>query len=212
MKLLGQALLAVVFVVALGAGVAGAQTRINGCTTITSSGSYVLSKDITASASDLSTLQMACIVIAADLVTLDLAGHTISGPGADSGNNFGITNLSTPSSQGITVKSGTVMNFGYSAILLQGSGMIVEHVRVMNNGYVGISVSSPLGSEVNGHRIVGNIVIGNGAGILNGHGMYVQCPAVVLENVASGNGSRGLDYQILVSGIECTRLENSPAP
>jgi hypothetical protein len=198
MKLLGQALLAFSFVLALGAGVARAQTKINSCGTITESGPYVLSKDITASATDLITAGpgFVCIVIAADFVTLDLAGYTISGPGVGSVSTFGIAN--DISRQGTVVRSGTVTNFGTFGIFLQGSGMTVEHIRAMNNGSTGIAVEGG-----RGHRIVGNILVGNLV-----FGIVVTCPAVVLENVASGNGFD----TIQASGAGCTLAENSPAP
>jgi len=56
-----------------------AVTDIDKCQTITKPGSYKLTRDLTADGND-------CFVITASNVTLDLNGHTLSGPGAGGGN------------------------------------------------------------------------------------------------------------------------------
>jgi hypothetical protein len=86
---------------------------IGTCTTIDKPGSYKLEKVITATVNDLipypvpfapNTL-LACIVISADFVALDMQGFTIIGPG--SGN--GIANV--PPTRAATVSNGTVTQF-----------------------------------------------------------------------------------------------------
>lgn len=51
------------------------------CQTISQSGSYKLTQDLTANGND-------CFTIAASNVTLDLGGHTLNGQGIDGG--FGV--------------------------------------------------------------------------------------------------------------------------
>ena len=175
---------------------ASAQTKINNCTIITAPGSYVLSRNITASGTD-----QVCILIAADFVNLDLAGYTIAGPG--SGNVFsdGIAVDACCNRQGIKVHSGIVTNFRNNGVYLPGIGMSVEQVAAIANGNYGIFVGAAGAFDINGHRVVGNRALNNRVGIA------VNCPAVVLENVAAGNGT-----QIQTALFDCTALENSPAP
>src|SRR5215469_908682 len=59
-------------------------TSIYNCTTITQPGSYLVVRNVTMTASNAQTVASignpACSVIAAQFVTLDLGGHTLSGP------------------------------------------------------------------------------------------------------------------------------------
>lgn len=195
----------VLFLLGLAPGIAKAQTKIGGCTTISAPGPYVLTKNITASISDLTVVgpsnnpYSTCIVVAADFVTLDLAGYTIAGPGvAPPAPNYGITGDVVH--QGIEVRSGAVTNFSGAGIWLVGSGNTVEHVRAIGNLGSGMVIQ---GGTVTGNRVVGNTANSNG-----GFGISVACPAVVLENVATGNSGG----DIISSGSGCTMAENSPAP
>src|SRR2546428_5578353 len=70
---------------------AEAITAISACTAITTSGSYILTRNLVAAGN--------CLVVAADFVTTDLAGHTISGNGTGGG-------ITTGSDVGITVRGG----------------------------------------------------------------------------------------------------------
>ena len=67
-------------------GLAGAQTTgatpVNSCTTIDSAGQYVLTENVT---SDISNDDTACIEITAGNVTLDGAGHSVTGSGSGHG-------------------------------------------------------------------------------------------------------------------------------
>ena len=56
---------------------AGAVTPISACVTITASGSYVLTRNLVAAGD--------CLAVAADFVTIDLAGHLITGNGTGAG-------------------------------------------------------------------------------------------------------------------------------
>lgn len=107
------------------------------------------------------------IVIAADGVTLDLAGHTVSGKVARS-NQSGILFKGV---SGSTVKNGTVTGFDAGVNVEGGSGNTVREVTARDN--VNHSVVSgndwpcDLGdgitvSESRGNRILNNIVTKNG--------------------------------------------------
>ena len=194
---------------------------IGACRTIDKSGSYVLAKNLDASAGD-------CLVITAGFVTIDLAGYTITGGGTGSG----ISNSSNTIFD-ITVMNGTVTNFE-NGVALQGRGHVVDGVRAVNNGGMGISLTSPgLGPGDNqvrnsngsrngtfgiavsslfgggtrgGDSVIGNVANGNGSG-----GIFVRCPSTVLNNAASQNGDPALPTN-QISAIGCTRLGNSPEP
>lgn len=190
------------------AGTAHAQTKINDCTTITEPGSYVVTKNIRATSTNLIPPPVgnelpSCILIAADFVTLDLAGFTIDGSNLTTfANGINAPAINGPSHKGIVVHSGTVANFPGTGVHLFGNGHTVHDIRAFNNSFVGIAVGGGV-FEPNGHRIIGNTAISNGQ-----EGIVVLCPAVVLENVASGNGS--LDISA-ISGC-LTGVQNSPAP
>ncbi|MGH9900357.1 MAG: hypothetical protein ACRD68_00800, partial [Pyrinomonadaceae bacterium] len=94
-------LLAALLVVCFGAHVteaAAARKPIRSCQTIDDSGSYLLTKSLTAAGD--------CLVIAADNVTVDLNGFTITGDGTGKGITDGGAQL-----KNITVRNGGVTNF-----------------------------------------------------------------------------------------------------
>jgi hypothetical protein len=169
---------------------------IGSCQTITESWSYAVDKPITATRSDLQRFDpfSACIVIAADNVTLDLQGYTITGPGADV-RAFGIA--TDQDRTGVKVHSGKVRHFDVG-VRLSGIGLTVEQINASNNGN-GIVVFANTGI-INGHRVVANSANQN-----SGTGIFVTCPSVVLGNVATGNSIS----QIQTLGV-CTYFDNSP--
>ncbi len=178
---------------------------IDECTTITEPGSYVVTRNITATQDNVISgaagATSACILIKADFVTINLDGFAITA------SNLGSTVASGISTDGVDhygiyVHSGTVASFSRTGVVLVGEGHSVEHIRAVQNAGDGIYVASALG-VVNGHRIVANTAISNGY-----QGIYVACPAVVLENVAAGN--RVSD---IATGLSpCNSQENSPLP
>jgi parallel beta-helix repeat protein len=175
---------------------------INTCTTITQPGSYWVVNNITIATSnvqtDSATGALACIVITADFVTLDLGGHTLFGPAGGRLNGIGVRGIFSFHNNFIEVRSGAVTSL-YDGIALYGSGETVEHIRVSGALNVGIFVGI-YGSG--GHRVVGNTAMNNWDGIV-----VDSCPAVVLENSAAGNTNLQI-YEV----AGCTSSENSPAP
>jgi hypothetical protein len=174
------------------------------CTSISHPGSYQVVANITATASNVQTgVILGCIVINTSNVTLDLAGHTITGPPGGFINGAGVAGVEGLSQglEGIKVLNGVVTGL-YDGVLLYGSGHVVENVRSFNNVNIGILVyNAPIGPF--GHRVVGNTAVGNGAA-----GIYVYCPSLVLQNAAAGNGAG----QIATNGTGCTLSGNLPAP
>jgi hypothetical protein len=142
---------------------------------------------------------LACIVITVDFVTLELGGHTLFGPTGGRLNGIGVRGVFFFRNNGITVHSGVVTSF-YDGIALYSSGETVEHIQAFGNLQEGITVGS-YGSG--GHRVVGNTAMNNG----NNGISVVTSPAVVLENVATGNGN----FQIY-EAAGCASSENNPAP
>jgi parallel beta-helix repeat protein len=187
--------------------------RIQSCRTIDQSGSYVLDRNIQARGD--------CLVIATSNVTIDLAGYTITGDGT----GYGIRTPDNPatafdSHDAITVRNGTVTNFGVWGIQLPGRHQLVEQVRVTNNqrGILIFAFAQPAGNTIrnsiasgNGFSGIvlagtGNSIIGNVANANAGDGIQTGCPSTILNNVATGNS-----FDIVATGT-CTRLGNSPLP
>jgi hypothetical protein len=112
-----------------------------------------------------------CLEIAADFVTIDLAGFTISGPGGGAG----IAALT--SGQGLAVRNGSISGFTIGIDLKLADGSIVEGLRV-----VGTSVSNVDGTIASG-IMKGNTVISYQTGII--------ATGTVTGNYALSNSSIG---------------------
>lgn len=177
-----------IFSLAIGATRASAQaTVIAKCTAITNPGSYVLTKNLTASGD--------CLVVEASFVTIDLFGHVITGDGTGKGVSSVDDALT-----GIVVRNGTITNFNRGIDLLgpesviermllignAGSGLVVAPVSIVRdnvvtrNGGDGIKASSQ-------SLVTGNVVFGNG-----GTGIGAFIISVVTGNTTSGNGGHGI--------------------
>ena len=195
--------------VLLGAVTVAYAADVNGCTTIEQPGLYVLMRTFTAPPQNFSPAvenQVACIVIAADFVTLDMAGNTIIGPGTCS-KCVGVA--TDRDRRGVTVRDGSVTGFK-NGVQLIGPGPTIEHVRAIANSGIGIIVGSNFIATASsiGGRVVGNSAVDNLLG-----GILVQCPAVVLENIAvSGGGPASIEASPGPGPAPCTLLQNSPAP
>ena len=103
-----------------------APTLIHACTTISSSGSYVLGSNLYASGD--------CIVVDAPFVSIDMAGFAILG----NGDGAGIRADSGAERGGLEVRGGTIADFhtgiGSDARVVYG-GVIVEQMRLVSNFY-----------------------------------------------------------------------------
>lgn len=207
-------LLAALLVVCFGARVAeaAAPKAINSCQTIDESGSYVLVRSLTATGN--------CLVLAADNVTIDLDGYTITGDGT----GFGIWDGDT-ARQNTTIRNGVITNFGTGIDLSGGttpsSRSVVERVRAVQNTNAGIRsgsnsiVRDNIASD-NGNRGIfargGSLITGNVANNNAGFGIGADCPSNIIGNTATGNGGSNILTITPAGGAVCTLHNNNPAP
>jgi hypothetical protein len=199
--------------VGLPGAIEAAPTSISACGTLSAPGAYVLANDLTASGD--------CLIVAADFVTIDLAGFKISG----NGTGTGITdNLHTR--VGIAVRGGTVENFAAGILLLKTTGAVVEQMRLFGNSGIAIFMGKD-------SVFRWNVVSGNGPGISDpvisifenslvahnvvsdskGHGMVVFGRSTVTGNTVSNNtismnGSPGLSVNCPSNVVSNTGLGN----
>jgi hypothetical protein len=217
---------------------------VGSCRVIDKPGSYALTKNIIAKATDLKAVPggvPACILIIADFVTLDLRGHTLTGPGS----GFGIYSTGNSSGRAPSathVRNGSVTNFD-RGIALEGDGHAAEQVRLLGNLGAGLTFDG-VGSRAEAVHTLNN---GNGILCFGGFGHSVQhshasqngtginlgaCPgSSIVANNVSGNGGDGIVAKcpsVIVQNMAfqnagsdiltdlpvpaCTRADNNPAP
>ena len=108
------------------------------------------------------------VEVEADDVTLDCAGHTISGPGTRAEDEY-----------------------GFIGILLDGrTGVMVKNCRVSGFDY-GILLTARLGSGSDGNRVIDNAAFGNR---LDGLRVNESAHNVLTGNIASSNGEHGFAF------------------
>lgn len=150
--------------------------------TLTLSGSYRLSGNLTVPDANTS-----AIVVAADVtgVTVDLNGFTISGPTVCGG--FPIVcsplgsgiGVSAPNgARAITVRNGTIVGMGTSAVQLLSSLNTVDNISAISNGQVGIFASLA--------------TVTNNRALKNGFNGLLVGNSVVMHNLAVQNGGAGI--------------------
>jgi hypothetical protein len=181
--------------------------KIKKCQTITQPGSYELANNLTATSTNGN-----CLVIAADFVTIDLAGFTIHGAGIAPGGSNSNGILSAPGAgellHGIAVRNGSVSNFFNAVQLDSAEGSIVERLRVFGppsppGGGIGISANgivkdnTVVSIPAAGITATG-LVTGNG-----GQGIAVRCPTNVTNNTAVNNESN-----LVLLGEGCNDTNN----
>ncbi len=188
---------------------AAAAQRINACTTITQSGPYALTRNLTATGD--------CIIVATDFVTIDLAGFTLTG----NGTGTGIRASGLVNQKGIVVRDGMVVNFNRGVDLSNILDAVIERVYAVDNVEVGIfggdfstlnrnvargGVNGVIG--LHGSIVTGNIIAGasanglvvDGGGLATGNnargnggaGIFVTCPTNVIGNTATLNSGGNL--------------------
>jgi hypothetical protein len=196
---LGVAAIAVVAVG--GPAPAAAVTPVAACADLTKAGeTYVLTADISSGP------DLACFRVLADRITLDLAGHTITGPGTG---GPGTTSVAIHDSNGTrtwtVVKNGSVTNFEGGIVLNfssrstirgvttsdNGDGMLIGPTSLVKDCIVQRNLRNGIvtldGVQVEGCLIGGPEGDGNGGfGLIGGQRMLVT------RNTASGNGSSGI--------------------
>jgi hypothetical protein len=140
--------------------------------TIAASGSYYLTGNVTADYG---------ITITAGDVTIDLNGFTLAGTGGGSG-------IQASSLRNITIRNGTVRDWGTSGIELTATAnVLIEQVVASDNAQHGIL--SGFQSIVSDCRALDN----------GGAGIVVAAHSVVRNSIAIGNGGSTGDPGILAS-------------
>lgn len=137
---------------------------IHGPTTITRSGAYVLDRNFALEE------EGPAIVIAAADVTLDLAGHTVSGPGGKQGAGIRIEGVN-----GIRVRNGSIARFGFGIQVVNAHDVRLEDLQIRGEdgggpppGEVGILVLNSRAVVVERNTVsrtfLGVFVRGGGSG------------------------------------------------
>ena len=131
-----------------------------------------------------------CITVAADYVTIDLGGFTIS-CGGDT-NAFGIIEGSSGNFKGIIIRNGFITGDCYVALVVSSStGILADHLSTISNSSTGMALGS-------GSLVVRSIANDNAAGIL------AYCPSNAIYNAALNNQSGSLT----TSGFGCNLFNN----
>lgn len=145
-------------------------TDITACQTISESGSFRLTGNLSARGD--------CLVVTASRVAIDLQGHTIAGDGT----GFGVTDQRRRGGFGITLRNGTIANFLGGVSLRETEGAVVEQLRVVESGLNGIVLFSG--------RVRSNLVFDVGS--TTGNGIQVRVTGVVADNFVSRVGTSGI--------------------
>lgn len=177
-----------------------AVTDIAACQTISKSGSFRLTKNLSAKGD--------CLVVTANRVDIDLQGQTIRGDGT----GIGVRDQMVQEPQfAITLRNGTIANFESGVNLRQTKGAVVEQLRVVESGVFGIRLFTGrvrsnvvfdvglVGIDVDGAGVVsdnfvsevgrnginvgdGSSVVGNSVFVAEVDGVEAQCPSRVTDN------------------------------
>jgi hypothetical protein len=150
---------------------------------ITTSGSYVLTSNLTVPDANTTAVD-----VQVDGVTVDLNGFTIRGPVVCTGDAltattcsiFGLGNGIQSTAANVTVRNGIIRGLGNNGIDLTGDGTRVETVIAVSNGQRGISVGPTA-------MVEGCMAIRNGT---NGFGLGRN--SAITQSVAVTNGSTGI--------------------
>ncbi|MFT7773669.1 right-handed parallel beta-helix repeat-containing protein [Roseateles sp.] len=166
--------------------------------TISQPGSYKLTSNLTVPAG------ADGIVVAADGVSLDLNGYTLSSTwtcaargaaltGCPTGAGSGISNAIKNAPSRMTLRNGTVSGFGWNGVVA-GAALQIDNLRVIGNGGDGVLVIDSGSGKYDpdmAHGIINNAVfsMNRGRGVALGN----VIPVVVRGSVAVGNGSHGFE-------------------
>lgn len=178
-----------------GSGLSGVEKRtaISACGTISTSGSYYVTENLTTTGT--------CITVTAQDVTIDLNGFALTGDG--SANHYGlyIYNVSN-----VEVRNGTVRGFSFG-IATWFSGSATKSIRVLNvraigNGIWGIQLMSA------------NNLVRDCSAADNGSGIYANIGSVVINNTVYNNQGTGISAGhgsiVTNNAVDSNNLSDSP--
>jgi PGF-pre-PGF domain-containing protein len=173
----------------VGTGTAAATnvTEIDSCTSIDTSGTYVLNTSLTGLLTGSLVDSSSCIEITASDVVFDGGGHTVGGSNATGTIGINVTSAGgTPSN--VTVANVTTTGWQYGVEYNGTTNGTVLAVNASENAETGINLTSAPGTAVWN-------VTANGNGDTSGHGVVVgpSSPNATVGNVtATGNGDDGI--------------------
>jgi len=127
------------------------------------------------------------LAVAAPGVTLDLGGHTITGPGSRRGPATGVAVVAA----GVRVRNGTIRDFG-SGVTSSAGQTHVTGLRLVGNGLGALFVSD-------GNRFQGNLLVGSSTGVRVRGDL----------NLVDGNALRRTGTGVFTSGSENSVVGNS---
>ena len=183
--------------------------------TISKSGSYILTSDVTMTA------DVNCIDITAGNVILDLNGHAITGLGSGSGTAAGVY---AAGQSGICIRNGAVCSFGGDGINTGNRSHIID-VFLDKNGGDGLEAGSHCCIEgvkatynvANGisalqSSMVKNCIANNNGSIGDASGIDVRDGSTVKGCIANDNDYRGSEFKY-ICGVrtqhDCTIIGNT---
>ncbi|MDE1863381.1 MAG: right-handed parallel beta-helix repeat-containing protein [Thaumarchaeota archaeon] len=123
--------------------------------------------------------------IGANNITLDCAGHTITGPASYYREATGLDGISVTNASGITVKNCHVTYFDNGYVLSNSSNDILVRDKADNNGKYGFAVTSHSGNN----RLDNDEAANDG-----GYGFAVAMDSIgnrILDSLSSGNSEAG---------------------
>jgi large repetitive protein len=145
------------------------------------------------------------IVIGDDNVTLDLDGHTIDGTGGDAG-------VHVDNHTGVTVRHGTVQQFGDGVLVDNGSGaVLVSRITALRN-VDGVTVADS--GDVRVEKVLAKANVDAGIRLDSADGNRVSANDVSLGNnfginLVDSDGNRILDNSARANATAGIRLETS---
>lgn len=166
---------------------------------ITESGSYVVTDNLSSAGYG--------IIVAASGVTIDLAGHTLSGSGNDSGivadtndmvvvrngtiegfaNGIRAINSNYGRYERLTVRDNLNSGIGIFSILDEANGNVIRDVSVIAHGEVGILIAAYSGGVTRGNMVLDSTVMDNEGNALRLHAEDGRVTGtIVRDNVFSG--------------------------
>ena len=151
--------------------------------TISASGSYVLTSNLTSAGADTDGL-----FLSTSRVTIDFNGFSLTGPSLGSGTGNGVAGAGTVGSFAgfTTLKNGVIRGFRAKGVELGGAkGVRIEDMTLQFNAGGGASV----GDEA---RILRNGFSDNGGTSTQNRGLTAGVGAMIVENVVRGSGGSGI--------------------
>ncbi|PSP89306.1 hypothetical protein BRC90_05390 [Halobacteriales archaeon QS_4_69_34] len=177
--------LVIVAAVATAAPAAGAPTQINGCTTITQPGEYVLTRDITNSSAD------SCIEITASNVLLDGQGYTVDGVD-DNGTGVAAGEYLDHPVRNVTVTDLTVTNWQVGIRYEDAHDGRIADTTARSNWRFAPGRGGGIFLDVASN----NTLSGNTASANEDNGIFLGDATdnnTVIDNVVTGNDGDGID-------------------